>query len=54
MKEVKVTNELLDSEAKRLASEGLQRHEVILKLAKQYGSKEVARWLKLEAMLRSK
>jgi hypothetical protein len=47
-----ITTDLLESEAKRLAKEGLPRHEVIVKLSSQYGSKAVSKWLGLDSLLR--
>jgi hypothetical protein len=47
-----ITTDLLESEAKRLAKEGLERYEVIIKLTKEYGSKSVSEWLELDSLLR--
>ena len=48
-----ITARFLEEEAKRLAKEGLPRHEVIIKLTRAYGSKSVSEWLELDALLRA-
>lgn len=48
-----ITARFLEEEAKRLAKEGLERHQVIIKLTKEYGSKSVSEWLELDSLLRT-